>query len=62
MCITVRSGPAGNETSNAVFSQLKKEYAPHRVRAMAAAARIEQVPAMLTRAKTVLTHPIKLYV
>jgi Bacterial protein of unknown function (DUF885) len=50
-----------NETSNGVFSLLKKEYAPHRVRAMAAAARLEQVPAMLTRAKAMLTHPVKLY-
>jgi hypothetical protein len=50
-----------NESSNAVFSLLKKEYARHRVRAMAAAARLEQVPAMLTRAKTMLTHPVKLY-
>jgi uncharacterized protein (DUF885 family) len=50
-----------NESSGGVFSLLKKEYAPLHVRAMAAAARLEQVPAMLTRAKTVLTHPVKLY-
>jgi uncharacterized protein (DUF885 family) len=50
-----------NESSNAVFSLLKKDYAPHRVRAMAAAARLEQVPAMLTRARSTVTRPVKLY-
>ena len=50
-----------NESSNAVFSLLKKDYAPHAVRAMAAAARLEQVPPMLTRARSALIHPVKLY-
>jgi hypothetical protein len=38
-----------NECSNAIFSLLQKEYAPHRTRALAATARLEQMPALLRR-------------
>jgi uncharacterized protein (DUF885 family) len=50
-----------NEVANAIFSLLKKEYAPRRNRANAAAKRLEQVPAMLEVARASLTHPVKLY-
>lgn len=50
-----------NETANAIFSLLKKEYAPKRNRAISAASRLEQVPAMLDAARANLTHPVKLY-
>src|SRR5207244_10685121 len=49
------------ESSGAVFSLIKKEYAPKRRRAMAAASRLEAVPAMLQVARTNLTQPVKLY-
>src|SRR5205807_5745280 len=49
------------ESSGAVFSLIKKEYAPRSTRAMAAAARLEAVPAMLQLARTNLTQPVKLY-
>jgi uncharacterized protein (DUF885 family) len=50
-----------NEVANAVFSLLKKEYAPARSRAMSAAARLEQVPALLEEARKNLSRPVKLY-
>jgi uncharacterized protein (DUF885 family) len=50
-----------NEAANGVFSLLKREYAPHRTRALAATARLEKVPAMLTTARTNLTHPVRLF-
>ncbi len=50
-----------NECSNAVFSLLQKEYAPHRTRALAAAARLEKIPAMLVTARMNLSRPVKLY-
>ena len=50
-----------NEASNGVFTLIQKEFAPHRVRAMAAAARLETVPGMLQRARVNLAHPVKLY-
>ena len=50
-----------NEAANGVFTLLKKEYAPHRTRALAAAARLEQVPAMLATARANLAHPVRLY-
>jgi uncharacterized protein (DUF885 family) len=49
------------EVANGIFSLLKKEYAPKRVRALAAAARLEQVPALLRTARTNLVTPVKLY-
>jgi len=50
-----------NECSNAIFTLLQKDYAPHRTRALAATARLEQVPAMLKTARQNLTQPVKLY-
>ena len=49
------------EIGTGVFSLLKKEYAPRRERALAAAARLEQVPAFLAIARTNLRTPVKLY-
>lgn len=49
------------ECSNAIFSLLKKDYAPARTRALAATARLEQMPGLLETARTNLTHPSKLY-
>ena len=50
-----------NEAANGIFSLLKKDYAPQRTRALAAAARLEQVPSLLATARTNLTSPVKLY-
>jgi uncharacterized protein (DUF885 family) len=50
-----------NEAANGVFSLLKRDYAPHRTRAVAATARLEKAPAMLTLARTNLTHPVRLF-
>lgn len=50
-----------DECTNAIFSLLKKDYAPHRTRALAATARLEQMPALLRTARVNLTHPVKLY-
>src|SRR6185436_10137298 len=50
-----------SELSNAVFSLIKKDYAPKRTRAMAAAARLEQAPRLLQTARANLTTPVKLY-
>lgn len=50
-----------NECSNAIFSLLQKDYAPHRTRALSATARLEQVPALLQTARENLTQPVKLY-
>jgi uncharacterized protein (DUF885 family) len=50
-----------NEAANGVFSLLKKDYAPHRTRARAATARLEQVPALLTQARVNLTRPVRLF-
>ena len=50
-----------DECTNAIFSLLKKDYAPHRTRALAATARLEQMPALLRTARTNLTRPVKLY-
>jgi uncharacterized protein (DUF885 family) len=50
-----------NECSNAIFSMLTKEYAPHRTRALAATSRMEKMPALLQTARTNLTGPVKLY-
>jgi uncharacterized protein (DUF885 family) len=50
-----------NECSIAIFSLLQKEYAPHRTRALAAAARLEQMPALLRTARENLKRPVKLY-
>ena len=50
-----------NECSNSIFTLLQKEYAPRRNRALAATARLEQVPALLQTARVNLTRPVKLY-
>jgi uncharacterized protein (DUF885 family) len=50
-----------NECSNAIFSLLQKDYAPSRTRALAATARLEQMPALLKTARANLTKPVKLY-
>jgi uncharacterized protein (DUF885 family) len=50
-----------NECSNGIFSLLQKDYASNRVRARAAAARLEQMPALLQVGRTNLTRPVKLY-
>ena len=50
-----------NECSNGVFSLLKKEYAPPRVRAIAATARLKQMPFLIEQGKGNLTKPVRLY-
>ncbi len=40
---------------------LQKDYASHRVRALAATARLEKMPAMLKTGRSNLTKPVKLY-
>jgi uncharacterized protein (DUF885 family) len=47
--------------SNAIFSLLKKDYAPAAVRARAAIKRLEGMPAMLEEGKRNLTRPVRLY-
>jgi uncharacterized protein (DUF885 family) len=49
------------EASNAIFSLLKKEYAPPAVRARAAIARLRAMPAMIEEGKKNLTTPVRLY-
>jgi uncharacterized protein (DUF885 family) len=50
-----------DECSNSIFTLLQKEYAPRRNRALAATARLEQLPALLQTARANLTRPVKLY-
>jgi uncharacterized protein (DUF885 family) len=50
-----------NECSNGIFSLLKKEYAPPRVRALAATARLKQMPFLIEQGKSNLTKPVRLY-
>ena len=50
-----------NECSNAIFSLIKKDYASHRTRALAATTRLEQMPALLRTARTNLVRPVRLY-
>jgi hypothetical protein len=50
-----------NECSNAIFSLLKKEYAPGRTRAQAATARLKLMPGLLEQGKKNLTEPVRLY-
>src|SRR6267143_4307891 len=49
------------ECSNAIFSLLKKEYAPPRARALAATTRLRAMPALLEQGKANLTRPVGLY-
>ena len=49
------------ECTNAIFSLLKKEYDTPRKRALAATARLKQMPALLKQGLTNLQKPVKLY-
>jgi len=49
------------EASNAIFSLLKKDYAPARTRALAATARLKAMPAMIEQAERNLKNPVRLY-
>ncbi|HEU0208870.1 MAG TPA: DUF885 domain-containing protein [Candidatus Udaeobacter sp.] len=49
------------ECTNAIFSLLKKEYDTPRKRAIAATARLKQMPALLKQGLTNLQNPVKLY-
>ena len=50
-----------NECSSGIFSLLKKEYDAPRVRALAATARLKQMPFLIEKAKSNLTRPVQLY-
>jgi len=50
-----------NECSNGIFSLLKKEYDAPRTRALAATARLKQMPAMLAQGERNLQKPVKLF-
>jgi uncharacterized protein (DUF885 family) len=50
-----------NECTNSIFTLLQKDYAPRRTRALAATARLEQIPALLRTGRANLTQPLKLY-
>jgi uncharacterized protein (DUF885 family) len=50
-----------NECTNSIFTLLQKDYAPRRTRALAATARLEQVPALLRTGRANLARPVKLY-
>jgi uncharacterized protein (DUF885 family) len=47
-----------NECSNAIFSLIKKEYAPRSTRARAATARLRKMPALLEQGLKNLTSPV----
>jgi uncharacterized protein (DUF885 family) len=49
------------DCTNAIFSLLKKEYDTPRKRALAATARLKQMPALLKQGLSNLQNPIKLY-
>jgi len=50
-----------DECTNAIFSLLKKEYDTPKKRAIAATARLKQMPAMLQQGLSNLQSPVKLY-
>src|SRR6266850_1548268 len=50
-----------NECSNGIFSLLKKEYDTPRNRAVAATARLKQMPFLIEQGKGNLTRPVQLY-
>jgi uncharacterized protein (DUF885 family) len=50
-----------DECTNAIFSLLKKEYDIARKRALAATARLRQMPALLKQGLSNLQNPVKLY-
>jgi uncharacterized protein (DUF885 family) len=49
------------ECVSGIFSLLKKEYDAPRIRALAATARLKQMPALLRQGETNLQNPVKLY-
>src|SRR5947209_20360678 len=49
------------ECTNAIFSLLKKDYDTPRKRALAATARLKQMPALLKQGVSNLQSPVKLY-
>jgi uncharacterized protein (DUF885 family) len=49
------------EASNAIFSLIKKDYAPAATRARSATARLEKIPALFAQARQNLTNPVRLY-
>ena len=49
------------ECTNAIFTMLKKEYDTPRKRALAATARLKQMPALLKQGLSNLRNPVKLY-
>ena len=50
-----------NECSNGIFSLLKKEYDTPRKRALAATARLRQMPFVIEQGKGALNKPVRLY-
>lgn len=50
-----------NECSNGIFSLLKKDYDTKHNRALAATARLKQMPFMMEQGKINLTKPVRLY-
>src|SRR4029453_6037721 len=50
-----------NECSTGIFSLLKKEYDTPRNRALAATARLKQMPALIEQGKRNLNNPVQLY-
>src|SRR6185295_8819132 len=50
-----------DECSNAVFSLLKKPFAPAADRRRSAIARLKAMPALLEQGRASLTRPVKLY-
>src|SRR6185295_16658493 len=50
-----------NECSNGIFSLLKKDYDTPRNRALAATARLKQMPFVIEQGKGNLTKPVRLY-
>ena len=50
-----------SDCADAIFSLLKKEYAPKRTRALAATERLRAMPALLEQGKQVLVKPYGLY-
>jgi uncharacterized protein (DUF885 family) len=49
------------ECANGIFSLLKKEYLPGRTRALAAMARMKQMPGLLEQGQQNLREPVRLY-
>ena len=50
-----------SDCADAIFSLLKKQYAPKKTRALAATQRLKAMPALLEQGKQVLTKPYGLY-